>query len=346
MQGSHAVDASTTIEESTPGAVAIAEAVRMARMHPDGPKRLKITLGGWSDYARLCTVANAEKVAALMGTLVQVTFADGVDLDFEHLTPFDSFPGCDEFGAFSALIRQLRKELDRVGAQWKASARTRGAALAKQLAALPAWQRSKAVFYNTSIHYLQEVEANPVPHLEISWTTRFNAWVPKDDPFNYLANGSAKPNATFETDNEGSRFYPAVAELVDTINVMAYDAGGILFDYPTLLDNFRSVGKVDLRKLNMGFEPGEQAASGVWEGLEKDTEVAGYVKHHGAGGCMIWAVNPSPKTNPTGTKLCPETAQALSPILQPTYAWGPAPKYTPVDPKTGYLPEMVEESAE
>ena len=46
MQGSHAVDSSTTIEESTPGAIAIAEVVRMARMHPAGPKRTKIVLGG------------------------------------------------------------------------------------------------------------------------------------------------------------------------------------------------------------------------------------------------------------------------------------------------------------
>ena len=36
--------------DAAPGIVAIAEAVRMARMHPAGPKRVKITLGGWSDY--------------------------------------------------------------------------------------------------------------------------------------------------------------------------------------------------------------------------------------------------------------------------------------------------------
>jgi len=39
---------------------------------PNGPKRAKITLGGWSDYARLATVANAQKAAKLIAKAVQV----------------------------------------------------------------------------------------------------------------------------------------------------------------------------------------------------------------------------------------------------------------------------------
>ena len=39
---------------------------------------------------------------------------------------------------------------------------------------------------------------------------------------------------------------------------MAYDATGLKFDYATIFDNFARLGKVDLRKVNMGFEPGEQ----------------------------------------------------------------------------------------
>ena len=88
----------------------------------------------------------------------------------------------------------------------------------------------------------------------------------------------------------------------------------------------------------MGFEPGEQAASGVWEGLEKDKNVTQYVKEHNIGGAMIWAVNPSMKTNPHGSTLCPEVAKALNEILEPTYAWGPAPTYSKVDPSSGFLP--------
>ena len=118
---------------------------------------------------------------------------------------------------------------------------------------------------------------------------------------------------------------------------MAYDATGLVFDYETIFHNYMTLGGVDLRKLNIGFEPGEQAASGTWEGLEKDKSVTQFVKDHNIGGAMIWAANPSPTTNPQGAKLCPQTAEALNAILQPTYAWGPPPKYTKCDPSTGYL---------
>ena len=75
----------------------------------------------------------------------------------------------------------------------------------------------------------------------------------------------------------------------------------------------------------------------MWEGLEKDKNVTQYVKDHNIGGAMIWAVNPSTKTNPRGAKLCPQTAEALNKILEPTYAWGPPPNYTKVDALTGFL---------
>ena len=115
-------------------------------------------------------------------------------------------------------------------------------------------------------------------------------------------------------------------------------APGLKFNYTQIFDNFKRLGNVDLRKVNMGFEPGEQAASGVWEGLDKDKEVAQFVKDNNIGGCMIWAMNPNAKQAPTGTKLCPATAKALNPILEPTYAWGPPPKYSKVDASTGFLP--------
>ena len=41
----------------------------------------------------------------------------------------------------------------------------------------------------------------------------------------------------------------------------------------------------------MGFEPGGQAASGVWEGMEVDKQVVDYIQEKGYAGIMFWAIN-------------------------------------------------------
>ena len=63
---------------------------------------------GWSDWARLGSSDNAKKLAPLIGKMVLMSFADGIDLDFEHLTPFNSFTDDDEFAAFTSLITEIR----------------------------------------------------------------------------------------------------------------------------------------------------------------------------------------------------------------------------------------------
>merc|ERR1712139_296345 len=113
MQGSIAVNDATTVEEASPSIVAIAEVVRMAHMHPSGPKRTKITLGGWSDFARMSTPENGVKAAKLMAKFTAFTFAQGVDIDMEHLSPFtNNFEGADEFAAVNAFVDELRTQFD------------------------------------------------------------------------------------------------------------------------------------------------------------------------------------------------------------------------------------------
>ena len=247
MQGSIAVSSSTTIEEASPSIVAIAEVVRMARMHPSGPKRAKITLGGWSDYARLDNAANGAKAAKLMAKLVAYTFADGVDIDMEHLTPYATMG--DEFGAFISFVTTLRSEFTTVAANWVSTATARQTAMAAAVGKLEPWQQKEvAAFYNTSHNYLNEVIANGPPHLEISWTTRFNAFLPPDDVWNYLLPDSPKPNKTYETDNEGQKLWPQVGGFIDTVNIMAYDAGSsagpLKLNFTTILDNFAKYHKL------------------------------------------------------------------------------------------------------
>jgi len=332
MQGSIAVDASTDVDTASPSIVAIAEVVRMARMHPSGPKRAKITLGGWSDYARIGSAEKGMALAKLMAKFVKYTFADGVDIDMEHLTPYARMG--DEFGGFIAFVTQLRKELDQLSSDWAATAASRSKALGEQFTKLESWQKKEvAAYFNTSMKYLAEVAANEPPHLEISWTTRFNAFLPADNVWNYLLPDSPKPNVTFETDNEGQKLWPQVGAFLDTVNIMAYDAGSpagpLKINFTTVLDNFARYGNVPPSKINMGFEPGEQAGAGVWEGQAMDEAVARDIKQRQtAGGVAIWAVNPSPAQHAQSSTLCPKVAKSMNQILQPAYAYGKVPNYT------------------
>jgi hypothetical protein len=51
-------------------------------------------------------------------------------------------------------------------------------------------------------------------------------------------------------------------------------------------------------KLAIGFEPGKQAYTGVWEGFDIDLAVAAHVHSNGYAGIFFWAVN-DPKTEQT-----------------------------------------------
>lgn len=350
MQGSIAVSASTTVEEASPSIVAVADVVRMARMHPSGPKRVKITLGGWSDYARMGSADNGRKVAKLMAKFVAFTFADGVDIDMEHLTPYNTMG--DEFGAFCAMVEQLRAEFDQVSKDWAKTADARRNALAASFAKLEPWQKKTvAPWYKTNMNHLKEVAANGPPHLEISWTTRFNAFLPSDNVWNYLMPDSPKPlaNETFETDNEGFKLWPQVGKLLDTVNIMAYDAGSpagpLKINFTTVLDNFARYGKVPPGKINMGFEPGEQSGAGVWEGEELDESVATAIKQqHIAGGVAIWAVNPNSVQAPKAAVQAPKTAASMNQIIQPVLAFGKVPNYTKCD-SNGLWPGLSQDVA-
>jgi len=342
--GSVAVNADTDVDGASPSIVAIGEVVRMARMHPSGPKRVKITLGGWSDYARLDSAENGRKLAKLMAKLVAFTFADGVDIDMEHLTPFATMG--DEWGGFLAFINQLRIELNHVAENWVDTANARSKALAQQFESMAKWKQSHAAaFYNSSVKHLAEVAANEAPYLEISWTTRFNAFLPDDNVYNYLLPDSPVPNVTFETDNEGKKLWPEVGHLLDTVNIMAYDAGSnagpLKLNFTTILSNFHNIGGVPAEKINLGFEPGEQAGGGSWEGQDVDEATVHDIKgKRTAGGAAIWAVNPNSAQHPDASRLCPQVARSFNGILSPTFAFDKVPSYTKCG-SDGYWPNLL-----
>merc|ERR1719321_1805303 len=176
-----------------------------------------------------------------MAKFVAHTFADGVDLDLEHLTPYQRMG--DEFNGLAAFIKAMRSELDDVASNWASNAAAKKAAMQAEYDGLEDWKKQNVKnYYETNFNYLDEVASNPVPHLEISWTTRFNAFVPDHDSFNYVKKwirGQPKKNsAPYGSDNEGTRLWPHIAEYVDTVNIMAYDAANITFDHERILQNF------------------------------------------------------------------------------------------------------------
>merc|ERR1711865_791116 len=120
----------------------------------------------------------------------------------------------------------------------------------------------------------------------------------------------------FESDNEGFKLWPQVGDIIDTINIMAYDAGtpdggSLRFNFSTILSNFRVQGGVDERKINMGFEAGEQAAGGIWEGEEADELATRDIVRRNSGGAMIWAVNPQLGSASASFQTLPTSGKGL-----------------------------------
>merc|ERR1719427_1190480 len=307
----------------------------------DTPKRCSIALGGWSDWARIANVENAQNIAKLVGKMVLSTFADGIDLDFEHLTPFNTFSGDDEFTAFAALIKAIRAEFDDIPSKYQQLAVAKKQWFNYTYSKLPNWEKDEGQYFPANEQYMQDIidniDKNGGPKLVISWTTRFNAFLPTGNPWNYLLPDSPVPSENFATDNEGAKFWNNVKDDVDKVNIMAYDAGSdagpLKLNFTQILLNFVD-GGVPAEKINIGFEPGTQAASGIWEGLEYDVGITQYVKDNNYGGAMIWAINEQKNWD-----LDKELIDALSEVIPPVYPSYPIPTYTKVDPSTGYLPK-------
>ena len=141
---------------------------------------------------------------------------------------------------------------------------------------------------------------------QIGYTTRFNAFW----------NNDTKPEqyTYFTSDGEGLAVEKALNDLnsslnkiVNWVHVMLYDVpptdlnspdGKTLSTYINVFDAFAKF--VDKDKIVMGFEPGLQAAGGLWEGPELDKQVIDYVNAHDYGGVMFWALNEHASSKQTG----------------------------------------------
>lgn len=128
-------------------------------------------------------------------------------------------------------------------------------------------------------------DANGMTDKKVGYTTRFNAfWDDDTRPDGYMK---------FATDGEGLDIdkelqvldQKSLSDVVDWINIMLYDelptdvggksTGIDLEQYQVVFDHFASYEHKD--KIVMGFEPGNQAAGGIWEGAAVDEQVVNYV---------------------------------------------------------------------
>ena len=151
----------------------------------------------------------------------------------------------------------------------------------------------------------------------LGYTTRFNAFW----------NNSNRPEGATEFPSEGEGIDIANAakaagtslnNCVNWVNIMMYDvpasdagAQGETFElenYKQVLTSFEKYVSKD--KIVMGFEPGGQAAGGIWEGVEVDKQAIDYIKANGYGGIMFWAVN-QPKLNGS-EEITGQNAQELA----------------------------------
>ena len=91
-----------------------------------------------------------------------------MDLDFEHLTPYSTIPGDDEFAYYATLVKTLKNELETVvKPQWVSKANAAGAALQAAYSALQPWQQADMKdYYLTNIQYCKELAKNGAPQLD------------------------------------------------------------------------------------------------------------------------------------------------------------------------------------
>lgn len=176
-------------------------------------------------------------------------------------------------------------------------------------------QSQRATMGKMMLALRQQLDKAGLVDKEIIYTTRFNA---------FMSNSKTYGFAGFNSDGEGldisniiQQNNSTLDQVISAVNIMAYDVPPSQMPnsktwtvdlYKTMLDTFSK--HVNPAKVVLGFEPGGQAAGGVWEGMNVDKQTIDYIQANGYGGIMFWAVNQPalpPSTENTG-----KNAQALA----------------------------------
>lgn len=137
---------------------------------------------------------------------------------------------------------------------------------------------------NVLLKVRETLDAAKMTDMKVGYTTRFNAfWNEETRPTGFKVFPS--DGEGIDIDAELKRQGKSMSDVVDWINIMMYDTpptdiGGSptglgLDQYKLVMDFFADFEHKD--KVVMGFEPGFQAAGGVWEGFKVDEQVVDYI---------------------------------------------------------------------
>ncbi|WP_144242733.1 hypothetical protein [Candidatus Francisella endociliophora] len=222
-------------------------------------------IGGWSDIQQTIREDQIDTFVKMVVDLLKKS-GDGVDFDWEHLSQLAN--------------GNVNPNKD------------------QQLATLA----------KTLLKLRTALDAAGMQDKEIGYTTRFNA---------FMADSSKYGFAGFNSDGEGlaidnwlKAHGSSLDEVVDHVNIMAYDVGPSYMPngqtwnmnvYKDVLDTFSS--RVNKAKVNLGFEPGGQAAGGLWEGMDVSKQAINYLASNSYGGSMFWAINQTPYITSDNTGL-------------------------------------------
>lgn len=214
-------------------------------------------VGGWSDLTKTVSRSQVQTLANEIVELLKIG-GDGVDFDWEHLS--------DD----ATQSAQQRKNLA-----------------------------------NVFLTVRETLDAHGMSDKKIGYTTRFNAfWEDGNRPqgFKAFASDGEGLDIEREMNNLANK---SLSDVIDWINIMMYDTsptdlggkstGLALEQYKIVLDYFAQSEYKE--KIIMGFEPGFQAAGGVWEGFKVDKQVVDYIAASDFGGVMFWAQNDQNKCN-------------------------------------------------
>ena len=232
--------------------------------HDNGSKFIW-AIGGWSDLQQTIRVNQIDKFVDMVVDLLKVS-GDGVDFDWEYL-------------------HQL--------ANGQAN---------------PNAQAQTEILAKTMLKLREALDTAGLQDKEIGYTTRFNA---------FMADSSKYGFAGFNSDGEGLDINnwlkandSSLNKVVNWNNIMAYDVGPDYMPnkqtwnmnvYKDVLNTFSSWVNPSL--VILGFEPGGQAAGGVWEGMEMSKQAIDYLAENNYGGSMFWAINQPPYLSTENTGL-------------------------------------------